>query len=100
MGHGIASQAAYARGVSGTATPREPRITLVSKPGCHLCDEARVVIDRVAADLGVGWVERSIEDDPTLKERYWEQIPVTFVDGRQHDYWRVDEARLRAALGR
>ena len=77
-----------------------PRITLVSKPGCHLCDEARAVIERVAADLGVGWVERSIEDDPALKEQYWEQIPVTFVDGRQHDYWRVDETRLRAALAR
>lgn len=75
-----------------------PRITMVSKPGCHLCDEARAVIERVAADLGVGWVERSIEDDPALKEQYWEQIPVTFVDGRQHDYWRVDETRLRSAL--
>jgi hypothetical protein len=73
---------------------------LVGRSGCHLCEEARTVIERVAEDLGVGWVERSIEDDPTLKERYWEQIPVTFVDGRQHDYWRVDETRLRAALAR
>ena len=81
-------------------TPAQARITLVSKPGCHLCDEARAVIARVADDLGVGWVERSIEDDRTLKEQYWEQIPVTFVDGRQHDYWRVDETRLRAALTR
>lgn len=80
--------------------PADVRITLVSKPGCHLCDAARTVIDRVATELGVGWVERSIEDDPALRERYWEQIPVTFVDGRQHDYWRVDETRLRAALGR
>jgi glutaredoxin len=86
--------------VSGANTPAEVRITLVSKPGCHLCEEARTVIDRVATDLGVGWVERSIEDDPALKEQYWEQIPVTFVDGRQHDYWRVDETRLRAALAR
>jgi glutaredoxin len=92
--------AAYARGVSGAPTPADPRITLVSKPGCHLCEEARAVIERVAADLEVGWVERSIEDDPALKEQYWEQIPVTFVDGRQHDYWRVDEFRLRAALAR
>lgn len=76
------------------------RITLVSKPGCHLCEDARDVIVRVAAELGVGWEELSIEDDPALKEQYWEQIPVTFVDGRQHDYWRVDEARLRAALAR
>ncbi|SDP71116.1 Glutaredoxin [Pedococcus dokdonensis] len=81
-------------------TSGEPRITLVSKPGCHLCEEARAVIERVAADLGVGWVERSIEDDPALRQRYWEEIPVTFVDGRQHDYWRVDETRLRAALTR
>ena len=75
-----------------------PRVTLIGKPGCHLCDEAREVIARVTGDLGVGWTERSILDDPDLRERYWEQIPVTLVDGRQHDYWRVDEARLRAAL--
>jgi hypothetical protein len=54
----------------------------------------------VAAEVGVDWVEQSIEDDPALREQYWEQIPVTFVDGRQHDYWRVDESRLRAALAR
>ena len=74
------------------------RITLIGKPDCHLCDEARAVIARVAADLGVGWEERSILEDRQLAEEYWEQIPVTLVDGRQHDYWRVDEGRLRAAL--
>lgn len=77
-----------------------PRITLIGKPGCHLCDDARAVIAAVAADLGVGWEERSILDDAELAEQYAEQIPVTLVDGRQHDYWRVDEARLRAALAR
>ncbi|HEV7194488.1 MAG TPA: glutaredoxin family protein [Pedococcus sp.] len=77
---------------------RSPRVTLIGKPGCHLCDEARAVIERVTAELGVGWQEQSIHDDPALAEQYWEQIPVTLVDGRQHDYWRVDEARLRAAL--
>ncbi|GAB3450409.1 glutaredoxin family protein [Phycicoccus ginsengisoli] len=82
-----------------SATPAPPpRITLIGKPGCHLCDDARVVIERVAADLGVGWREVSVLDDRELLERYAEQIPVTLVDGRQHDYWRVDEARLRAAL--
>ncbi|NNM47599.1 glutaredoxin family protein [Knoellia koreensis] len=76
-----------------------PRITLIGKPGCHLCDDARAVIQRVAADLDVGWEERSILQNRELAELYAEQIPVTLVDGRQHDYWRVDEARLRAALG-
>jgi hypothetical protein len=75
-------------------------VTLVGKPGCHLCDEARTVIERVTAELGVRWEERSILDDPDLHERFWEQIPVTLVDGEQHDFWRVDEGRLRAALAR
>ena len=75
-----------------------PRITLITRPGCHLCDDARAVVEAVAADLGVGWAEVSIDDDPQLRERYWEQIPVTLVDGAQHDFWRVSEHRLRAAL--
>lgn len=75
-----------------------PRITLISKPGCHLCVPARAVIDRVARDLGVQWVELSILDDAELSAAYWEQIPVTLVDGVQLDYWRVDESRLRRAL--
>ena len=74
------------------------RITLIGKPGCHLCDDAREVIARVAQDLQVGWRELSIADDPALGAAYWEHIPVTLVDAAQHDYWRVDEARLRAAL--
>ena len=60
--------------------------------------ETRAVIERVCVDLGESFTEISIDDDPALRERYGEEIPVTLVDGRQHDFWRVDEARLRAAL--
>ena len=75
-----------------------PRVLLVGRAGCHLCDDARAVVARVCADLGEGFEEVSIDDDPELAARYAEEIPVTFVDGRQHDFWRVDEARLRTAL--
>ena len=75
-----------------------PRVTLYSRPGCHLCDAAREVVARVCADLGEEYAEISIDDDPGLVDRFGEEIPVTFVDGRQHDFWRVDEVRLRAAL--
>jgi len=75
-----------------------PRVTLYSRPGCHLCDDARAVIARVCADLGEEYAEVSIDGDPELQRRFGEEIPVTFVDGRQHDFWRVDETRLRAAL--
>ncbi|AYY14811.1 glutaredoxin family protein [Actinobacteria bacterium YIM 96077] len=75
-----------------------PRVVMLGRPGCHLCDDARVVISRVCSEIGVDWEERSIDDDAQLAQRYGEQIPVTFVDGEQHDFWWVDETRLRHAL--
>lgn len=81
------------------ATPA-PRVTLYGRAGCHLCDTAREVVARVCADLGETWEEIDIDTDPVLEDRYGEEIPVTLVDGAQHDFWRVDEARLRAALTR
>ncbi|MBZ5734792.1 glutaredoxin family protein [Nocardioides sp. TRM66260-LWL] len=77
----------------------EPRVRLYSRPGCHLCDDARAVIAAVCAELGEAFDEVSIDDDPALQERFGHEIPVTFVDGRQHDFWRVDPVRLRRALG-
>jgi glutaredoxin len=74
------------------------RITLLGKPGCHLCADAREIIARVAGELGVPWEEVDIDSSDELRERYWEMIPVTLIDGVQHDFWRVSEDRLRAAL--
>jgi glutaredoxin len=74
-------------------------VTLIGKPGCHLCDDARVVIGKVAGELGAAVEERDITQDEELYRAYWEQIPVVLVDGEQHDFWRVDEGRLRKALG-
>jgi glutaredoxin len=73
-------------------------ITLLSRPGCHLCDEARSTIARVAADLGIGWTERDITESADDMREYADMIPVTMIDGVQHDFWRVDESRLRRAL--
>lgn len=79
--------------------PADRTVTLVGKPGCHLCDDAREVIVRVTGELGAGFEELDILQDEELYRTYAEQIPVTLIDGRQHDFWRVDERRLRAALG-
>jgi glutaredoxin len=73
-------------------------ITLLSRPGCHLCDDARAVIAMVAGDLGISWTERDITASADDLREYWEMIPVTLIDGVQHDFWRVDEGRLRDAL--
>lgn len=75
------------------------RVLLYAKPGCHLCDDARVVIAQVCAETGTSYDEVDITTSGDLLDRFGDQIPVTFVDGRQHDFWRVDGTRLRAALG-
>lgn len=73
-------------------------MTLIGKPGCHLCDDARLIISQVCADLEIGWTELSILDNPALADQYFESIPVTLVDGKVHDQWRVNPDRLRSAL--
>ncbi len=78
----------------------EPRVVVLSRDGCHLCEEAVAVVAAVCGDLGEQYAVRDVDADPALRERYTEQVPVTFVDGRQHDFWRVDPTRLRAALVR
>jgi glutaredoxin-like protein DUF836 len=75
-----------------------PVITLLGRPGCHLCDDAREVIARVAADLRVPWEERDITRSEDDLRDYGEMIPVTLINGVQHDFWHVNEQRLRAAL--
>ncbi len=78
------------------------RLTLIGKPECHLCDDARDVISRVLSDLDAGdsitLDELSILDDADLNARYWDEIPVLMIDGAVHTIWRVDPVRLRAAL--
>jgi hypothetical protein len=76
------------------------RVTLVGKPGCHLCDVVRVVIEQVCAETGESYAEVSIYDDLTMADLYWEQIPVTLVDGVQVAHWTLEPDALRAALAR
>ena len=74
------------------------RVTFYTRAGCHLCEAAREVVARVCADLGESFEEVDVDGDEALRERFTDEVPVTFVDGRQHDFWRVDEERLKSAL--
>jgi glutaredoxin len=75
-----------------------PDVVLITKADCHLCTAARDAVERVTSSLGLGWTERSIEDDAELRERYAEEIPVVLVDGIQRDFWKIDETRLTRIL--
>jgi hypothetical protein len=84
-------------------------LTLIGKPGCHLCDDARLVVNTVAgqfrslhagvaSSVQVHLTEQNILDDPELAERYSEEIPVLLLNGKVHNYWKIDPIRLMAAL--
>ncbi|GAA1763210.1 glutaredoxin family protein [Streptomonospora arabica] len=88
-----------ADGAGGAAAGRT--VTMLGRSGCHLCDEALGVIERVCAEVGASVEVRDLDSAPQAeRDDYWDKIPVTFVDGAQHDFWRVDERRLRKALTR
>ncbi|MFT4166814.1 MAG: glutaredoxin family protein [Microlunatus sp.] len=75
------------------------RVVVLTRAGCHLCDEAMAIVQAVCAETGDTWETVDVDGDPELRRRYTDEVPVTFVDGIQHDYWRVDPKRLHAALG-
>jgi glutaredoxin len=81
------------------------QLTLIGKPGCHLCDNAREAIDGVLfefrsvnKDALLELEEINILEDQELQLKYSEEIPVLLIDGKMHNYWRIDEERLMRAL--
>ena len=81
------------------------QLTLIGKPGCHLCDEARDAIDGVLLEFrkanpntDVTLEELSILEDEYLRLKYAEEIPLLLIDGKMHNYWRIDDERLMRAL--
>jgi hypothetical protein len=73
---------------------RDPRLILMTRPGCHLCEDAKAALYRVVAVTGDRWTERDVSGDPELEREYGDRLPVVLLDGREHGYWRVEEDRL------
>ena len=77
----------------------EPRITLYTRPGCHLCEVAAQMLDKITETTGVRWVAVSVEGDIELEREYGERLPVIMLDGKEHGYFRVEADRLVRDLG-
>jgi glutaredoxin len=73
-------------------------ITLLSRSGCHLCEQARTVVVEQAMAAGVDWAEVDVDTDPELRADFGDLVPVVLVDGIEHAHYRVDPQRLLAAL--
>ncbi len=73
-------------------------VLLFGRAGCHLCDDARTVVEAVCAEAGVAWAEVDLDapgTDPALREQYGEYVPVVTVGGVQQGFWRVERAGWR-----
>jgi glutaredoxin len=75
-----------------------PRLQLLTRAACHLCDVAAETLDRIAGEAGLPVVSVDVDADPELRAEYGDRVPVILVDGREHGFWTVQEHRLRAAL--
>ena len=81
-----------------TAMNPTPKVELLVRAGCHLCEAARQTVDEVTGSLGLRWTELDVDADSALLARYSEEIPVLLIDGVQRDFWVIDPLRLRALL--
>jgi glutaredoxin len=73
-------------------------VTLYSRPGCHLCDDARAALRRVQAQAPFALEEVDIETDDALHARYLERIPVIALDGEELFDFFVDEETLERLI--
>jgi glutaredoxin len=76
------------------------RVVLYARPGCHLCDDARAMLERARATAPFDLHERDIEADDALLRRYLERIPVIEIDGEEAFELLVDEIELSRYLAR
>lgn len=81
------------------ATEPAPRLRLMTRSGCHLCEVAAETLDRLAAEAGSGVEAVDVDTDPDLQSEYGDRVPVVLLDGREHSYFTVDVPRLRRDLG-
>ena len=94
------ASAASAESVPAVPHAHDARVVVYSRAGCHLCETAEAEVERVCAEQGSDWARVDVDTDPELVRLFHAMVPVVFVDGRQHDFFRVTPARLVAALDR
>jgi glutaredoxin len=76
------------------------RVVLLTRVGCHLCEDAAGTLRRLARELGFRYGEVDVDRDQRLRDEYSDRVPVILIDGKEHGYWRVEEARFRRAIVR
>jgi glutaredoxin len=83
-----------------TVPPADHAVTLITRVGCHLCEQAGATLRQLSTELGFGYDEIDVDADQELLNEYSDRVPVILIDGREHGYWRLEEPRFRKAIAR
>jgi glutaredoxin len=75
------------------------RLQLITRQGCHLCENAATTLEQIAAEAGLATTSVDVDADPELQAEFGDRVPVVLLDGREHSYFTVDVPRLRRDLG-
>jgi glutaredoxin len=76
------------------------QVTVITRVGCHLCEQAEQAAARLSSELGFEFSTLDVDSDATLANQYSDRVPVILIDGAEHGYWQLEEDRFRAALAR
>ena len=81
------------------------RVELLTRDGCAICERVQARLAELAVELGFDLSTTDVDaaaaaGDPVLRAEFGDRLPVILLDGREHSYWEIDEARLRADLAR
>ncbi|SNR48738.1 glutaredoxin family protein [Blastococcus mobilis] len=80
-------------------TDAAPRLQLLTRAGCHLCETAAETLARIGGEAGLVPEVVDVDGDPELRAEYGDRVPVVLLDGQEHSYFTVDVVRLRRDLG-
>ncbi|MEY3736719.1 MAG: hypothetical protein RLZZ251_435 [Actinomycetota bacterium] len=73
-------------------------VEIFSRSGCHLCEVAESIVKEVQREIAFQLTVTLIDGNSDLEAKFGEEVPVTFINGERHDYFRVDAKRFRDAL--
>ncbi len=78
----------------------KPLVTIYSRTGCHLCENAEATIKSLQDEIDFELEVKLIDGSDELEKLYGHEVPVIHIDGEHHDFFRVDVERFKSSLGR
>jgi glutaredoxin len=94
----LAHRTNWTRRGDETVAQRVRVVSLITRSGCHLCEEAEAKLTELSGSLGFELELVDVDSTRALANEYSDRVPVILIDGKEHGYWRLEEDRFRTAI--